>query len=189
MFKNFYKHIAFRFEKFNNNCLYLKNNKNYYLLLHNRLATSFSPNQLSDILTYEIFLNKYKDATESAPVQDPSKFQNYNTDSNYVLVYNLHNLLHNNRLFIFTKLSGTSSRNFSVNTVSELYINANWLERELAEMYGLQFVFKKDLRNLMLQYGDTSTPFKKSFPVIGFRETSYNVLSDLVVQNRFDLQN
>jgi len=59
----------------------------------------------------------------------------------------------------------------------------------MAELHGLQFAYKKDLRNLMLQYGDTSTPFKKTFPSIGFRETSYDILTDTIIQNRLDLQN
>jgi NADH:ubiquinone oxidoreductase subunit C len=59
----------------------------------------------------------------------------------------------------------------------------------VAELYGLQFTYKKDLRNLMLQYGDTSTPFRKSSPSIGFRETIYDVISDTITQNKFDLQN
>ena len=41
----------------------------------------------------------------------------------------------------------------------------------------------------MLQYGDTSTPFRKSFPSIGFRETSYDIITDSIIQNRLDLQN
>jgi len=59
----------------------------------------------------------------------------------------------------------------------------------MAELHGLQFAYKKDLRNLMLQYGDTSTPFKKTFPSTGFRETSYDILTDTIIQNRLDLQN
>jgi len=56
-------------------------------------------------------------------------------------------------------------------------------------LHGIHFLFKKDLRNLMLQYGDSSTPFKKTFPSTGFRETTYDLLTDSVVQNRIDLQN
>jgi hypothetical protein len=40
-----------------------------------------------------------------------------------------------------------------------------------------------------LQYGDVSTPFKKSFPSVGFRETVYDLINDSVVQNRINLQN
>lgn len=189
MFKNFYKYITFKFEKFNNTSLYLKNNKNYYFLLHNRLATNFFPNQLSDMFAYEVFLNKInKPLTLIKPEKTKSSYSR-DTNTTYVLVYNLHNLAHNERLFLFSKLSKFSNKGIPANTISELYINANWLERELAEMYGLQFSFKKDLRNLLLQYGDTSAPLKKSFPTIGFRETSYNVLVDSIVQNRFDVQN
>jgi NADH-quinone oxidoreductase subunit C len=189
MFKNFYKFITFKFEKFNNTCIYLRSNKNYYFLLHNRLATNFFPNQLSDMFAYELFLSQKTNSTNYSVTNGLAALSLYDANTNYVLVYNLHNLFHNDRLFVFSKINKFSYSNVSVNTISELYVNANWLERELAEMYGLQFAFKKDLRNLMLQYGDTSAPFKKSFPTIGFRETSYSVLTDSIVQNRFDLQN
>lgn len=37
-------------------------------------------------------------------------------------------------------------------------------------MYALTFLFKKDLRNLLLIYSDDSAPMKKFFPSIGFKE-------------------
>jgi NADH:ubiquinone oxidoreductase subunit C len=186
LFNNFYKFLSFKFEKFNNTCVFIKNNKLYYFLIHCRLATNLHVYQLSDIFTYEIFLKNTKINTK----QDlTSTFTLLNAGVNQVIVYNLHNLLSNNRIFVFSKtLSKHNFTNIS-STISELYTNANWLEREVAELHGLNFTFKKDLRNLMLQYGDTSTPLKKTFPTIGFRETSYDIVSDSVVQNRLDVQN
>jgi NADH:ubiquinone oxidoreductase subunit C len=55
-------------------------------------------------------------------------------------------------------------------------------------MHGIVFNGQKDLRNLMLQYGDTSTPFQKSFPSIGVKEVFYDANSDLIVQLPISLQ-
>jgi NADH:ubiquinone oxidoreductase subunit C len=50
-------------------------------------------------------------------------------------------------------------------------------------MHGGTFIGKKDIRNLMLQYGDSSAPLQKSFPSIGLREMFYDPIKDVVVQN------
>ena len=49
-------------------------------------------------------------------------------------------------------------------------------------MHAICFENKKDLRNLMLQYGDSSSPFKKSYPSIGYKEVVYDIVTDHVVQ-------
>ena len=148
-------------------------------MVHYRLSTNFFVNQLVDVFAYEIFLKN-------------TSLSSNNFSNNSVIVYNLHNIFSNNRLFVFTKLMPNSPKSAyycTLGTVSELFANANWLEREVSELHGIQFLFKKDLRNLMLQYGDSSTPFRKSSPSIGFRETVYDILSDTVTQVRIGSQN
>jgi NADH-quinone oxidoreductase subunit C len=76
----------------------------------------------------------------------------------------------------------------SIFSIAELFPNANWLEREIAELHGVFFLGKKDLRNLLLQYGDTSAPMLKSYPSIGTREIFYDSVSDLLIQNPVSLQ-
>ena len=50
------------------------------------------------------------------------------------------------------------------------------------------FENKKDLRNLLLQYGDTSTPFRKTYPSIGTKETIYDTTDDYIKQNPISVQ-
>lgn len=76
----------------------------------------------------------------------------------------------------------------SFKSVTELFLNSNWLEREVAELNGIFFLGKKDTRNLLLQYGDTSAPMKKSFPSIGLREIFYNSNSDSLIQTTVSIQ-
>lgn len=75
-----------------------------------------------------------------------------------------------------------------VSTLTELFFAANWLEREVAELSGIGIKDKKDLRNLMLQYGDSSSPFQKSFPSIGLKEMYYNPVKDTIIQNKLSIQ-
>lgn len=58
----------------------------------------------------------------------------------------------------------------------------------MSELSGIVFLGKKDLRNLMLQYGDSSVPFQKSFPTVGLKEMFYNPVKDVIVQNPVTLQ-
>jgi NADH:ubiquinone oxidoreductase subunit C len=62
------------------------------------------------------------------------------------------------------------------------------LERELSELSGIFFAGKKDLRNLLLQYGDTTIPMRKSFPSIGTREIFYDSVTDLLIQTPVSIQ-
>jgi NADH:ubiquinone oxidoreductase subunit C len=151
-------------------------------LLHCRLSTNFFTYQLSDMFAYELSMRRAVGSLVSDPFDATPR-------SPFILVYNLHNLLFNNRVFIFVKILSQSGHYSNISTITELFANSNWLEREIAELNGVQFFFKKDLRNLMLQYGDVSTPFRKAFPSIGFRETVYDLINDSVVQSRIDLQN
>jgi NADH:ubiquinone oxidoreductase subunit C len=55
-------------------------------------------------------------------------------------------------------------------------------------MSGIVFEGKKDVRNLMLTYGDSSSPLRKSFPSTGFKEMFYDSNNDLLVQTPVTLQ-
>ena len=76
----------------------------------------------------------------------------------------------------------------SIFSITELFFAANWLEREVSELNGIFFSGKKDIRNLMLQYGDSSSPFQKSFPSIGLKEMYYNPIKDTIIQNPVTIQ-
>jgi len=93
------------------------------------------------------------------------------------------------RFFVFTQagLSSNVEHNF-LPSITELFSAANWLEREAGELSGVSFSGKKDLRNLMLQYGDSSAPFQKSFPSVGLREMFYDPLKDTIIQNSVTIQ-
>ena len=55
-------------------------------------------------------------------------------------------------------------------------------------MHGFFFVNKRDSRNLMLQYGDTSRPLQKSLASVGTREIHYDSITDTLKQTEISLQ-
>jgi NADH:ubiquinone oxidoreductase subunit C len=107
-----------------------------------------------------------------------------------VVVYNFHSLMSQDRFFLFFQpgLSHKGHYMSQLASITELFSAANWLEREVSELSGISFSGKKDLRNLMLQYGDASAPFQKSFPTVGLKEMFYDPLKDTIIQNPVSLQ-
>ena len=169
--------------------LFLSPTSFYFLSMHLRFSTLFYSTQLVDIFSYEVPTTVNKAL--------PANPQNYNLGSSSVLAYNYHMLNSHNKLIVFTKGSSFNPTNYAmgrpgsgcaVSSISELFSAANWLEREASELSGVSFTGKKDLRNLMLQYGDTTTPFKKSFPTVGLKEMFYNPIKDTIIQNPVSLQ-
>ena len=150
----------------------------YFSCVHVRFSTIFYSSQLVDIFAYELPLSN-SSSTENSKL--PSS-------SNTIVLYNFHNLTFQERFFFFCVDSSSHFSSFKLNSVSELYPNASWLEREVSEFHGIIFNNKKDLRNLMLQYGDTSAPFQKSSPTIGVKEVFYDSINDILVQNPVSIQ-
>lgn len=68
------------------------------------------------------------------------------------------------------------------NTIENLYPNANWLEREVSEMFGVYFFNKLDTRNLLLEYQTTNYPFLKNFSCEGNFEIYYNIFDNTITQ-------
>jgi NADH:ubiquinone oxidoreductase subunit C len=73
--------------------------------------------------------------------------------------------------------SFTSEEN-KIESISNLFNNALWTERELAEMFNINFLNKLDNRNLLLDYSYIGYPLLKSFPVTGNIELYYNFLKN-----------
>jgi NADH:ubiquinone oxidoreductase subunit C len=65
--------------------------------------------------------------------------------------------------------------NFKKKSVSFLWKNSLWLEREIKEFYNIKITDSTDTRNLFLDYNVTYNPLLKSFPVEGVEEVYFNV--------------
>lgn len=68
-----------------------------------------------------------------------------------------------------------------IQTCSDLWPAAGWLERELWEMFGVAAAFNTDLRRLITDYGFTGYPLRKDFPVTGYLEVRYSEIARRVV--------
>jgi NADH:ubiquinone oxidoreductase subunit C len=68
-----------------------------------------------------------------------------------------------------------------------LFSSANWLEREVWDMFGLYFSEHGDLRRILTDYGFTGHPLRKDFPLTGFHEVSYNDAEGRVISEPVEL--
>ena len=194
-YKLFFKYILFHtnqiFLKYlqrndKNLNVYITENNLYFLTLHLKLSSLFYSTQLCDIFSYE--------TPSNTNISNSDKNNRIALVNNSILVYNFHSILFQQRFFIFVILNSKQNINknsiswSSLKSITELFLNANWLEREISELHGIFFLGKKDLRNLMLPYGDTSAPMRKSFPSVGVKEIFYDSVTDLLIQNPVSLQ-
>ena len=146
----------------------------YFFTMHLKFSSSSSSTQLIEIFAYD---------NPVSGVESSRSPKNSGT----ALVYQFHNLFRQERLFVF--VSNLKSTTVCVpKTIGDLFFSSIWLEREVSEMHGICFEKKKDLRNLMLQYGDASAPFRKAYPSIGTKELVFDSVTDTLIQNSLSLQ-
>jgi len=62
-------------------------------------------------------------------------------------------------------------------SISNIFLSAQWLERETRDLFGFYFLFNLDLRRLITDYGFRGYPLSKSFPLTGFYELRRNELT------------
>lgn len=141
----------------------------YYLALHIRFASSSRFLQLVEIFAYE-----------TSVTSSLVSFINSQDTASFVVVYHFNNVFTQERIFLYV-CESSAPNSLKLKTLGDVFTTSQWLERELTEMYGLCFYGKKDLRNLMLQYGDSSTPFRKIYPSIGLTELTYDTVTDTLV--------
>lgn len=106
----------------------------------------------------------YQQLMEIAGVDYPSRPERFE------VVYMLQSLTKNHRIMV----KCSASEDTPVPTVTTLWPNAGWLEREVFDMYGVTFAGNPDLRRILTDYGFEGHPFRKDFPMTGYTELRYS---------------
>jgi len=97
----------------------------------------------------------------------------------FVVIYHLLSLDHNIRVRVRCAAADDSMP--VVPSVTPVWNNADWYEREAFDMYGILFDGHADLRRILTDYGFTGHPFRKDFPLIGNFEMRYDPVKERVV--------
>jgi NADH dehydrogenase (ubiquinone) Fe-S protein 3 len=101
----------------------------------------------------------------------------------FCVVYELLSLTFNSRIRIKVFIDEVTF----VPSIVDLYINANWWEREIWDMYGIYFDKHPDLRRILTDYGFEGHPMRKDFPLYGFIELRYDESKKRIVVEPVEL--
>jgi len=66
------------------------------------------------------------------------------------------------------------NENEVVSSLTKIFPAANWMEREVFDMYGIKFKGHPDLRRILTDYGFEGYPLRKDFPLTGHKEVRYS---------------
>jgi len=107
---------------------------------------------------------RFKQLIDITAVDYPEK------EKRFKLVYLL--LSHENNLRVLINLNINEKTH--VPSITKIFPSANWMEREVFDMYGISFKDHPDLRRILTDYGFKGYPLRKDFPLTGHTEVRYS---------------
>ena len=66
------------------------------------------------------------------------------------------------------------NENEVIPSITSIFPSANWMEREVFDMYGIKFKDHPDLRRILTDYEFEGYPLRKDFPITGHKEVRYS---------------
>ena len=144
---------------------------------HGEIVLGVQRERIEDALRLLRDEHEYQQLMEIAGVDYPQRAERFE------VVYMLLSVTKNHRVMVKV----TASEKTPVPTVTTLWPNAGWLEREVFDMYGVLFDGNTDLRRILTDYGFEGHPFRKDFPLTGYIELRYSEEEKRVVYEPVDL--
>jgi NADH dehydrogenase (ubiquinone) Fe-S protein 3 len=99
------------------------------------------------------------------------------------VVYDILSLTYNSRLRVKVFVNEITP----VDSIINIYINSDWWEREIWDMYGIYFTNHPDLRRILTDYGFEGYPMRKDFPLSGYVELKYDQSKKRIVLEPLEL--
>ena len=144
------------------------------------LLIEISENDLLDVVQF-LKLNencKFKQLIDIAGVDYPEN------DKRFELIYLFLSHENNTRIKLLIKFE----INQTINSITKIFPSANWMEREVFDMYGIKFKNHPDLRRILTDYGFKGHPLRKDFPLTGFNEVRYSEKDKKVIYEPVKLE-
>ncbi len=107
-----------------------------------------------------------------------------NNDKRFEVIYLF--LSHENNLRIVIKVNVEEDQ--KIPTITNIFSSANWLEREVFDMNGIEFDKHPDLRRILTDYEFEGFPLRKDFPLTGYKEVRYDPEKKKVLYGPVKLQ-
>jgi len=147
---------------------------------HNQIYLSIDVKDLLDVI---LFLKtnsntKFNQLIDITAVDYPER------DIRFKIVYLFLSLEKNQRLILdlFVK------ENEFVSSLTSVFPSANWMEREVFDMYGIEFKNHPDLRRILTDYNFKGYPLRKDFPLTGHNEVRYSEDEKKVIYEKVKLE-
>ena len=120
---------------------------------------------------------RFKQLIDITAVDYPEK------EKRFKMVYLL--LSHENNLRIIININIDEKE--IVHSITKIFPSANWMEREVFDMYGISFKEHPDLRRILTDYGFDGYPLRKDFPLTGHTEVRYSEEKKKVIYEPVEL--
>ena len=133
---------------------------------HNQIYIEIDKDDLTEVVT---FLKTNKD-TKFKQLIDITAVDYPEDSQRFKLIYLFLSHEFNKRLI----LSYSISENEIITSLTTIFPSANWMEREVFDMYGINFKNHPDLRRILTDYGFEGHPLRKDFPLTGHSEVRYS---------------
>ena len=147
---------------------------------HNQLYLSIDS---KDLINVALFIKsnentKFRQLIDVTVVDHPENIQRFKV----VYLFLSHEF---NQRIILNYLIG---ENEVIPSLTAIYPAANWMEREVFDMYGVKFKDHPDLRRILTDYGFEGHPLRKDFPLTGHTEVRYSEDQKKVIQEPVKLE-
>ena len=147
---------------------------------YNELLVETYEKDLIDVVQF-LKLNekcKFRQLIDIAGVDYPED------EKRFELVYLFLSHEYNTRIKLLIKFQLTET----INSITKIFPSANWMEREVFDMYGIKFKNHPDLRRILTDYGFKGHPLRKDFPLTGFNEVRYSEKDKKVIYEPVKLE-
>ena len=147
---------------------------------HEQLEIQIDKESLLDVV---IFLKK-NNSTKFKQLVDITAVDYIGSENRFKMIYLLLSHEYNLRINIIFSIN----ENEVVNSLTKIFPSANWMEREVFDMYGIKFNDHPDLRRILTDYGFSGHPLRKDFPITGHSEVRYSEEKKKVVYEPVKLE-
>ena len=134
--------------------------------VHEQLYLSIDNEDLLDVI---LFLKTNKD-TKFKQLIDITTVDYPENSKRFKMIYLFLSHQFNQRIII----SSLINENEVVPSLTKVFPSANWMEREVFDMYGVKFKDHPNLRRILTDYGFEGYPLRKDFPLSGHLEVRYS---------------
>tara|TARA_B100000470_G_scaffold202245_1_gene174956 strand:- start:224 stop:814 length:591 start_codon:yes stop_codon:yes gene_type:complete len=133
---------------------------------HNQLYITINSDDLLDV----VLLLKTNKNTKFRQLIDITAADYPENQQRFKMIYLLLSHEFNQRII----LSYFINENEPISSLTKIFPSANWMEREIFDMYGIKFTDHPDLRRILTDYGFQGHPLRKDFPLTGHNEVRYS---------------